>query len=67
MNPLDYSIWAELKKFLLFDLGVRNEQEVVDGLTVFFDTHQELIRNAILGSVKGLVHTKGQKLYCKYI
>ena len=57
MNPLDYGIWAEMKKFLMFDLGVRTEQEVVDGLTMFFDTHQELIRDAILGSVKGLVLT----------
>ena len=55
LNPLDYSIWSAMKKFLLRDLVVKNEQELRHGIDVFFDTHQELIKNSIIGSVKGLV------------
>ena len=55
LNPLDYAIWAAMKKFLLRDLGVKNQQVLENGLRIFFDTHQDLITNAIQGSVKGYV------------
>ena len=55
LNPLDYGVWAQMKKYI-FDRGARTQETVVAAVDSFFNTHQDMIKDCILGA-KRLVNS----------
>ena len=49
LNPLDYGIWSSMKKYI-FDRRARTKDEVLAAVDSFFSTHQEHIKDCILGA-----------------
>ena len=48
---IDYGVWSLMKKYI-FDLGARTKETALDAIDSFFRTHQQVIKDCILGSVR---------------
>ena len=51
LSPLDYGVWSNLKQFLV-NIGARTYDDIIAGVGRFFDENQEMIKNAIMGSIQ---------------